>query len=186
VDPFAALAARPFRRPQVAEDAECPDPEDRPVRQFPWLPAEAARGDGPIYLVSRAIPRFLDFFPTEDSSTSWRANETLWLGDPTYRGPVLVRGGAVSGPDRMRFGSEDTPSLELRFPAGGWDESAAGLRVWGGAMRPPAGWRAAVRPTRVNDRLRDDVNPSAGTCFALQIDGTTFSDTITVGAIVQP
>ena len=185
-DPFAALAARPLRRPGITAGLECPDSNDRPVRQFPWLPAEAARGDGPIYLVSRAIPRFLDFFPTRADARSWRANETLWLGDPTYRGPVVVRGAAVYRPDRMRFGSEDAPSLELHLPAEGWDETASGLRVWGGTMRPPAGWRAAIRPTRVSDELRDDGNPSAGTCFFLQVDGTTFSDTIIVGALVQP
>jgi hypothetical protein len=179
---FADLRARPLRKPRLRKGAFCPDPGRGAVGLPPWFPAEGALGTGAVHAVSKAIPRFLDFFP-DSSSGEWRSNETPWLSDPTYDGPLLVRGGQVHGGRRFRFGSGDPPTLELRLPAGPWDEMDGRVRVWDGkSVQLPEGWRAAMRPTRVRD-LPDGPGPS---CYFLQFDGDSFSESVLVGVLIQP
>lgn len=185
-DPFADLLARPLRRPRLADGAPCPDPLEGAVGLPAGIPAEAALGTGPVHPVSRAIPRFLDFFPPDRAGPReagvWRANETMWISEPRYEGPVLIRGQAVRGAARLRFGAGLDPELELRLPAGEWDEALRPLRVWGRAVRPPAGWRVTAALTRVLVREPD----AANRCFFFQIDGTSFSETVLVGVLIQP
>jgi hypothetical protein len=101
-DVFAALRARPLRVPIVPAKRCTPaiDPRVVDVAGLPRpIPAESALGRGPVHPVSRGIPRFLDFFPPERGGplrrSGWWGNETMWVSEPRYSGPVLVRGGMV-------------------------------------------------------------------------------------------
>jgi hypothetical protein len=181
-DAFAALRARPLHRPRLRKGVQCPDPE-RGVDAIPaWIPAEAGLGVGSVHAVSRAIPRFLDFFLERgvSGSSPWRRNETVWLSEPGYRGPLLVRGAKVRGGRLLGFGTAYSLEYELRLPAGPWDEKDGPIRVWDTVVRPAAGWRVAVRATRA-------LGTEAGKgCYFLQFDGESFSESVLVGVLIQP
>ena len=184
---FRELRARPVRAPRLRPGAFCPDPSRGAVGLPPSIPAEAGLGTGSVHAVSRAIPRFLDFFPPEDGSplarSRWRANETMWVSEPDYRGPVLIRGRKVGGQARVGFGTGVRPVWELRLPAGPWAETDRPLRIWGRLVRPPAGWRVTTAYTRVPVRASRRQDPD---CYFFQVDGLSFSESIVFGAIIQP
>lgn len=175
---FARLRARPLRLPRMAAGTCRMEPELSPATaNVPGRPGEAALGDGPVYLAFRGIPRLLDAFPARRAGlapSSWRAGRTVWISRPGYRGPVLARGARVDGPGRLGFGQTSTPSSELRLPAGRWDERSPEFRRWRRATRK--GWRFATSYIRVR----------AHGCYALQIDGRSFSDVIVFSATLQP
>jgi len=176
---FAALRARPVRTPEL-RPRRCPGPESLALGLPLEIPAEAGLGFGPVHPVSRAIPRLLDFFPPEKGSplaeSRWRANETMWVSESSYQGPVLVRGGSVDGRARLGFGMGTTPAWELRLPAGAWAERR---RIWGAEIRPPAGWRVTSALTRIRRN-------SSAECYFFQVDGADFSETTVVGVQIQP
>jgi hypothetical protein len=124
---FAALQARPLREPRLPGET-CDAPQSFAAIGLPRaFPAEGALGDGPVHPVSRAIPRFLDFFPPASGNSiagsGWWSNETMWVSEPSYVGPALVRGRKVRSAERVGFGSRRRPEWELRLPAGAWDEA---------------------------------------------------------------
>lgn len=174
---FVRLRSRPLRLPQMPRDTCRMTPKLSPATaNVPGRPGEAALGDGPVYVAFRGIPRKLDAFPAERAGLSpskWRASRTVWISAPEYRGPVLVRGRRVDGPGRIDFGSAATHSPELRLQAGRWDERANDFHKWDRAARQ--GWRFAIAYARIR----------VGGCFALQIDGRSFSDVVVFVAIIQ-
>jgi hypothetical protein len=107
----------------------------------------------------------------------------MWVSEPEYHGPVLIRGRKVRGRVRVGFGSRIRPVWELRLPAGGWDETKRPLRIWGRVVRPATGWRVTTAYTRVPERPPRGQNPD---CFFFEIDGLSFSETVVFGAIIQP
>lgn len=85
----------------------------------------------------------------------WR--KTLWAIRPGYRGPVLVRGRRIDGPGILGFALGFRATTELRFRP---------------ARRGRRRWRYAPSAT---------VIPRSG-CYALQIDGTSFSRVVVFSA----
>ncbi len=181
---FTALRARPLREPRLRPKASCPDPIHGVIGLPASIPAEGALGTGPVHPVSRAIPRFLDFFPAREgdplATSRWRSNETMWLSEPRYLGPVLVRGRMVRSLARVGFGGGLQPDSELLLPAGAWDEAKGTVHIWGKTIRPPKGWRVQGVSTRVRGK------PIGESCYFFQVDGESFSETILFGVIVQP
>jgi hypothetical protein len=121
-------------------------------------PGQAKLQRGPLYAaLLRGAPRIV--FLSEERmvrTASW-AIATLWVSRPSYDGPVLVRGGRLDRPGRIRFGSGARPRSELRLPAGEhWPSQPGDL---------PPSWRAARIPTRIRD----------SGCYAFQVDGRGFS-----------
>jgi hypothetical protein len=183
---FAALRSRPLRKPHLPAKAFCPDPSRGAVGIPAAIPGEhVGLGTGAVHPVSRGIPRFLDFFPPRKgdplAASLWRSNETMWLSEPRYRGPVLVRGRMVHGSARIGFGADLRPKWELHLPAGAWGKAKGPVHIWGTTVRPPNGWRLRKALTRV--RGTADQGES---CYFFQVDGVSFSDTILVGVIIQP
>jgi hypothetical protein len=175
---FTRLRARPLRLPTMPRDTCRMSPELTPATaNLPGRPGEAALGDGPVYVAFRGIPRLLDAFRPQTrglAPSRWRVGQTVWIGAPAYRGPVLVRGARVDGPERLGFGATAVPSWRLRLPRGRWDERSPTFGRWQGAAR--AGWRFALAQMRVR----------AHGCYAVQIDGLSFSDVIVFSATLQP
>lgn len=169
--------ARPLRLPRMPFHTCRMTPELSPATaEVPGRPSEAALGDGPVYVAFPAIPRILDVFPPKDSGlppSRWRVGETVWISAPGYRGPVLVRGRRVDGPGRLGFGKTRSPSWELLLPAGTWDQRAGVLGEWKRAVQ--GGWRFAKAKMRVR----------VDGCYAMQIDGRSFSDVIVFVARLQ-
>jgi len=137
-----------------------------------------------VHPVSRGIPRFLDFFPPPKGSpfdrSGWWSNQTMWVSDPRYSGPVLVRGRMLHGSVRVGFGDRVRPAWELRLPAGGWDEAQGAVRIWGKRVRPLKGSRVRRAYTRILA-----ASGRGELCYFFQLDGRSFSRTVVFGVIVQ-
>jgi hypothetical protein len=181
---FAALRARPVREPRLPGET-CDAPQSFAAVGLPRaFPAEGALGKGPVHPVSRAIPRFLDFFPPPSGSSiagsGWWSNETMWVSEPSYVGPVLVRGRKMGSSERVGFGTRRRPEWELRLPAGSWDEARGRLRIWGKSVSTPPHWRVRRADTRI--RAEEE---GGELCFFFQLDGRSFSQSVMFGAIVQ-
>jgi hypothetical protein len=136
-DPFvqSRLLSRPLHLPTIRPGARCP------VAAITKTSLGRGLGAGP------AFPRF-------GSGSTMKmlggAHKVLWLVLPSYKGPLLIRGGRVDGVTALRF-DEDGIAKSSLFLA----QTDGGPRY-----RPSTTWAAA-----------------AG-CYAYQIDGTTFSRTI--------
>jgi hypothetical protein len=76
----------------------------------------------------------------------WFGKKVLWAVDTAYRGPVLVRGRQLDGPNPLRFNRGVVPPRELQIPA----------------SPPPRGQPSF---TRVR----------APGCYGYQVDGVGFS-----------
>ena len=101
----------------------------------------------------------------------------MWVSEPSYSGPVLVRGRMVHGSARVGFGSRMRPAWELRLPAGAWDEARGAVRVWDTRVRPPKNWGAYTRVLAASGK--------AELCYFFQLDGRSFSQAVPFGVIVQ-
>lgn len=170
---FSELRMRPVRVPTRRAGGNCPlPPALSPATQLPGVPTEAALGRGPVYVAFPAVPRVLDLFPPRGNSplsrSRWRSAEILFIREPGFEGPVLVRGRQMDGTSRMGFGTQIDPVWELRLSESSWAEPRKALRPWGRTLRTPEGWRVAVRHVRIR----------ADGCYAFQIDGQSFSEKI--------
>jgi hypothetical protein len=94
----------------------------------------------------------------------WGGNAVLWAAVKTYRGPVLIRGRQLDGPNLVRFGDGTEPVSELRL-----------MRATAQTTPP---WSGRVWDTYT--RL------STPGCYGYQVDGTSFSRVIVFSATLMP
>ncbi len=94
--------------------------------------------------------------------------KVLWFARPSYQGPILIRGRQLDGSGVVNFGAPPNTLTSLRLTSAEADVGAG------------AGWRDWPSYTFVAD-------PG---CYAYQVDGDTFSETIvfraTYGLLGQP
>jgi hypothetical protein len=97
-------------------------------------------------------------------SADWAGQKVLWFVHPSYLGPVLIRGGRIDAPGRVRFDRGDIPPLTIRLT--------------GSTAQPdtPVPKDARYRPSYT--RLR---GPG---CYAYQVDGTSFSRVVVFRAVL--
>jgi hypothetical protein len=150
--PLTALRARALHLPSVAPGKLCPVVPGRTVH--PDL--GPALGDGPVYLVGLGTEAVLDIAPAKNfESAEWGGNKTLYAVRPDYRGFILLRGHQLDGPNEVRFDRGDVPPAEQSFDA-----------------KPSPyvneGWTIGGSYTRLR-------TPG---CYAVQADGSTFSEVI--------
>lgn len=125
-------------------------------------------GDGPVYPVGFPRSGVLRFpYPPPEKSlfagSGWGGQKVLWVSDPKYEGPILIRGEQMDGSNQVRFGQGSAVILqELAFPAHSADN-------WEG------GWRNFPSYTRLR----------APGCYAYQVDGADFTDVIVFEAAIQ-
>ena len=157
----------PLRRPlhlPVVQTGTCPVSKVDP--RVAWKRAhifgESGIGPGPVYpgLGGNGGQLFATRFA--QSGGPWYGTKVFWYVLPSYRGPVLIRGRRLDGPEAIRFGSGLHPAGELRISPG---ESVS----WTGQPNGSRGVPSSVR-------LRE---PG---CYAFQIDGTRFSRIVVVVA----
>jgi hypothetical protein len=154
---------RPLHMPRLAPGAPCPvsiaTRPSSPDYSVPTL------GRGPAYPLYTWRAGTLSFFyPVRPSQewypSAWSGEKVLRIVAPRYRGPVLIRGRQLDGPNLVRFDDGSLPSAELQIPAGGVTSSV--------------GFRNRASSTRLR----------AAGCYAWQVDGTTFSRVIVFRAVV--
>jgi hypothetical protein len=151
---------RPLHLPKLAAGAACP--VSRVDRRIPWQRANifggAGIGRGPVY---PGLPNAF-FMATRDEQYGgpWFGTKVFWYVLPSYRGPALIRGRRLDGPQKLGFNGRKVPLPELRIDRG---DTVA----WEGQ---PPGSRGVPSAVRVL---------TAG-CYGIQIDGTSFSRIVVV------
>jgi hypothetical protein len=153
-DAWAELRARPLKLSSTAPGTSCPADSGNVVNTAfgPVL------GSGPAYPVGFGTDGVYDFSNAVEEG-GWYLVKVLWVGDPAYTGPILVRGRQLDGPGELRFGPGANPSSELQL-----DADAA--LVSGGDWFDWPGYTRLKTPG----------------CYAYQVDGTSFSKVITFRA----
>jgi hypothetical protein len=157
---------RPLSFPTLGLGEKCPVAAAHRVSNSFGL----ALGEGPVFavgLAAKAVFRF-EYPPSKRSifyGSKWGGNKVLWIGDPSYTGPVLIRGAQLDGPHLVGFslGDGSAAYVNLQFPPG----------------RAPEGnhrWRNWPSETRLQ----------ASGCYAYQVDGTGFSEVIVFRAVATP
>ncbi|HEX8995880.1 MAG TPA: hypothetical protein VF812_07610 [Ktedonobacterales bacterium] len=158
-----ALRARPLILPVLAPGAACPAAQGRTVDAG----FGAAIGDGPVYIVGMGTDGVLHATGPEPGSrggAAWGNQFAMFIVAPDYTGPVLARGEQIDGAHALLFNggldqlggfSPATPTLlrQLRIEGG---------TNWGA---PWANWATYLRM-------------QAPGCYAIQVDGATFSELI--------
>jgi hypothetical protein len=92
--------------------------------------------------------------------SAWSGNKVLWIVAPVYRGPVLIRGGRLDGPEGLRFNLGVDPPSQL------WMDAVPDY--------VSSDWRNEPSLTRIQ----------APGCYAYQVDGQGFSEIIVFEARV--
>lgn len=161
LDPSDKLRSRPVKLLRIEAGAECPRAHPRQITPD----FGPALGDGPVYAAGFDSSGVLNVsFPAPTETvfygSEWSGAKVLWFVDPSYQGPVLIRGGRLDGPDGLRFETGNEPPSEL------WIEAGASAN----------GWRNQPSYTRVR---------SPG-CYMYQVDGTSFTEAIIFEAKSQP
>jgi hypothetical protein len=151
-DPFAYR--RPLRLPKLARGAACPVSTPDPTVDFSAYGVAAGLGKGPAYPVGMASGT-LQLAPAVNfESKLWGGQKVLWFVLPSYKGPVLIRGGRLDAKGDVRFEVGNMPPKELFLPA--YD-----------------GPRDRASYTRLK----------APGCYAYQVDGTSFSTIVVFRAV---
>jgi hypothetical protein len=106
----AAAAAHPTKPP----GGRCP--RTTTTRRATW--GELLLGPGPVYAgsVSPGGPQRLTVLQARGRPVGgWRGFKTRWVIDPSYAGPVLIRGRALGSSAPVGFGLDPTPWPELQL-----------------------------------------------------------------------
>lgn len=162
-----AALRRPLRLAALRRGTPCPvSAPGRSVSPY-YSPAVGA---GPVYAISLfslaqtgVLP--YDYPPRKNwifRGSLWGGQALKWLGEPTYGGPVLIRGRQLNGPHLLGFESFTVPYSEMQVPPGQGDPQTDGWRFWGGYAR----FRASG-------------------CYGVQVDGTNFSEVIVFKATAR-
>jgi hypothetical protein len=148
---------RPLRIAEWAPGTPC---RVSPRRSVTLAPGDTSPlpGPGPAYPVLAPGTVLQFFWPVPSSSefygSGWSGQKVMWIVAAGYRGPVLVRGRRLDGPELVRFERGAPPPTELKL--------RRTLTTQGSAVR----------------RIPSYTRVQAPGCYAYQIDGTTFSRTI--------
>jgi hypothetical protein len=162
-DGWAALR-RPIHLPRLDAGAGCP--VSRVDRRLDWSRAHifgrSGIGPGPVYAGLGFQNGRLQATSDVQYSGPWFGEKVFWYVLPRYRGPILIRGRRLDGPQQLGFNGGKTPQRELQIQPG---ETVS----WQGQQPGSRGIPSAVRVR-------------APGCYGVQIDGTNFSRAIVFSA----
>lgn len=170
-DPAVVRSAvqQPLRLPDLDEADRCPV---SPVRHFP-----PGAGFNRSFIAAISGPLRLALVTRSDGTVSlagssvigaWYVRRIVWVFDPSYGGPVLLRGDRVDAPGALRFGNYLDAAGYDAPPGSSWPHRAL-LYVRGGLGAP-----AATGVTSYPSSIAVD-GPG---CFAIQVDGEGVSDVL--------
>ena len=155
----------PLHLPTLASGAKCP--VSRVDSRVQWNRIRtfgSGIGPGPAY-PGLGNHTGLLFASRSQYGGPWFGQKVFWYVRPTYRGPVLIRGARLDGPESVGFNGHKQPDPELRIEPGQtvhWDGQPPGSRG------VPSGVRVRT--------------PG---CYGFQINGTNFSRVVVFVADVQ-
>lgn len=157
------LRARPLRLPTIAPGGVCAADHGRVVQSG----FGSAAGEGPAYIVGLGTDgaiRATGPTPGAQSSRAWGNEFVIFIIAPSYRGPVLVRGHQVDGPHALLFngGLDQTNGFDQTTPTLLGQLRLAGDPAYG------APWPNFPAYLRLQ----------APGCYAIQMDGATFSEVV--------
>jgi hypothetical protein len=165
---WATLENKPLHLPTLSPGATCPV---TPEQQHIAPDHQYAIGAGPVYLVSEAPTSAVTFLDADgnDPGSPWKISKVFWEVAASYRGPAIIRGGQIDGTHQVGFNGG------LGQTAGntqGTEPILRDLRLLGDAAGQ---WKTYLTFVRLQ---------SPG-CYAFQIDGQDFSNSIVLEAVVQ-
>ena len=142
--------ARPLKLPSVTPGAPCPTSDG--VRFDTPGFGGMALGDGePVRPLGSFTSRGVATLVSPSTDGRWLGPKTLWFVDPSYQGPVLIRGGRIDGPGQLAFGEQPELAALIIPPGPTVNGSVSGFRT-----SPGGTWVTGTG------------------CYAWQIDGATF------------
>jgi hypothetical protein len=148
---------RPLHLPRLAHGVACP--VSRVDSRVAWkqvnIFGRSGTGRGPVYPGLGFQNGRLHATPDDQYGGRWSGEKVFWYVLPTYRGPVLIRGRRLDGPQTTGFNGTKRPDQELRISP---FETVA--------------WRGQPRGSR---GIPSDVRVLTAGCYGFQIDGTNFS-----------
>lgn len=161
-DAYTALRQRPLNLPAISSGSPCPVTPGKEVSPNYGI----ALGNGPVYPVGLGA-NATAYFGGAQQDGGWYYVKVLWIGNRSYSGPVLVRGREIDKPNELGFGL-------------------------GSAVQPPTRLKELQLDTIANDASSAIWNewPSytvvrAAGCYAYQVDGTNFTETIVFKAVAD-
>mgnify|MGYP007135460385 CR=1 FL=1 len=168
------LQQRPVHLPSLKPGTPCPTTHGSFV--IPHF--DPLLGKGPVYadffggksLAETTEKGILDYVSSFGDGSQWGGQKVLWFINPTYRGPVLIRGGQLDGVHGMRFNG-GTEQQSYSSPAAETSLLSELRLIGGGAGEPWPDWGTYTRL-------------QAPGCYAYQVDGTTFSYLIIFKAVL--
>lgn len=160
--PVPAVLNRPLHFPNLRPGQQCPVSSGRPIDTADF--GGIALGTGPVRVliadggdVRRGVASLIN--PT--AAPPWLGLKTLWFSTPAYQGPFVIRAKRLGDPGPVALGEGPTVAPLVVPP--------------GPTLNGTAGWREAPGGLWVR---------SPG-CYAWQVDGLTFSETIVVNAVLH-
>lgn len=161
-DVQTSLLQRPLNLPMLESGNDCPVTRTPGKQLSPDF--GLAVGTGPIYATGTIGIEGKLYYRDSVVVNGWRPMKVLWIGDPDYLGPVLIRGHQIDGPNELRFGDLDRQEDKLFFNQVTQAETNTSS---------PSSWRNWPSYTYVR----------APGCYAYQVDGIDFSYVIVVQAV---
>jgi hypothetical protein len=149
---------RPLHLPRVAKGAPCPVSSGAVANNLGrGLARMPAAGAGPVYLMSVGDDPAGSLGVPGADPQGWRGQKAPWIASPRYRGPILIRGARIDGRGELRFARSTGEHLLALYQRRGQSIQPNGWRVWPSLILVHA--------------------PG---CYALQIDGISFSHVIVI------
>lgn len=159
--PLPAALQRPLRVPVLKNGQPCPISPASEIA--PDAIGGTSLGPGPVRLLGS---RTIDFYAMGPTLPGWYSPgsvDVTWSSDPSYQGPWIVRGTRVGGSGFVIFPGDPADTVAQIVPP-------IGLINDGG------GYRWIVGP---------DMYVREPGCYAVQVDGLTFSYDIFFNAVLH-
>ena len=156
---FVALGRIPLKLPRLERGQSCP--LSKLSQPGPHL--GMGLGGGPVYLFNGETVR----------SNPHHSNKVVWAADPSYSGPIRIRGGQIDGIGQLLFDSFDNRwrgAPVKTVDGSGLVPEMDLLESHSAFPNVPASWRMWPSGTYV---------PTPG-CYAWQVDGLGFTELITI------
>jgi hypothetical protein len=156
---FAALSTIGLRLPRIQPGQSCPS------SKLSQTPFGVGFGSGPVYATNIESVR-------SDPAHPWKV---AWIADPSYRGPIRIRGGQIDGSGELLLGGGQHVGSPVKKVEGTELYRQMFLET-DLTSTTPSRWRVWPSFTYI-------ATPG---CYAWQVDGFGFTEFITIKTLELP